>query len=96
MLYNDKQASTDSEKAQLFNNYFYSLFSPSGQPINDFDTTLSSDTLQDIVLSQPDVSDILTSLDTSKASGIDNISPNTVLHLYYKLHMSFVLHKFAE
>jgi len=27
MFYHDKQASTDSEKAQLFNGYFYSAFS---------------------------------------------------------------------
>ena len=75
MFYNNKQASTDSEKAQLFNDYFYSVFSSSDQPINNFDTTPSSDTLHDIVISHTDVFDILTSLDTSKASGIDNISP---------------------
>ena len=76
MFYNKKKASTDSEKAQLFNDYFYSVFSSSDQPINDFDTTPSSDdSLHNIVMSQSDVFDILTSLDASKASGIDNVSP---------------------
>ena len=78
MFYNDKKASTDSEKAQLFNDYFYSVFSSSDQPINDFDTAPSSDdSLHDIVMFQGDVFDIFTSLVSSKVSGIDNISPKT-------------------
>jgi len=57
MFYNDKQATTDSEKAQLFNHYFYSVYSSSDQLINDYDITTShsSDTLQDIAIFQSDV-----------------------------------------
>ena len=63
MFYNNKKASTDSEKAQLFNDYFYSVFSSSNQPINYFKTTPSSDDLlHDIVMSQ---SDVLISLNPS-------------------------------
>jgi len=78
MFYHDKQASTDSKKAQLFNDYFYSVFSSSNQMINDFDSIPNpgsrAGTLHDIEISHSDVFDILTSLDESKASGIDNIS----------------------
>jgi len=52
---NDKQTSTDLKKAQLFNDYFYSVFSSSDQPLNNLDTISGSDALQDIVISQSGV-----------------------------------------
>ena len=95
MFYNKKKASTDSEKTQLFNDYFYSVFSSSDQPINDFDTTPSSDdSLHDIVMSQSDVFDIFTSLDANKASGIDNISPKIFKHCAAPL-LQVICHLFS-
>ena len=95
MFHNNKQALTDSGKAQLFNDYFYSVFSSSNQPIIDFNTTpVSDDTLNDIVISQTDVYDILTSLDVSKASGIDNISPKIFKHCAAPL-LQVICHLFS-
>ena len=75
IFYNYKQASTDSDKAQLFNEYCYSVYTSSKQQINDCERTASPDTLQDITISESEVFKILTSLDSNKACGIDNISP---------------------
>ena len=77
MSYNDKLASSDSDKAQIFNEYFYSVFSDSNPPIDDIDLEAAptSAILNDIVISESDVYDMLVSLDVNKASGIDNISP---------------------
>ena len=33
MFYNEKQATSDSDKAQLFNEYFYSVYTSGNQPI---------------------------------------------------------------
>jgi len=59
MFYNDKPASTDSDNVQIFNEYFYSVFSCSDPPTTgvDLDTVSTSD---DVVVSEPDVFDMLT------------------------------------
>lgn len=76
MFYNDKQASTNQDKAQLFNDYFYSVFTHSSDSIPDQpDSTPNSDTLHNIEILSSEVFDLLTNLDTNKACGIDNISP---------------------
>ena len=53
-----------------------------------------------VISSQSDVFDILTSLITSKASGIDNISPKIFKYYAAPLlqvnYLSLVLHKFAK
>jgi len=76
MFYNDKPASTDSDKAQIFNEYFYSVFSCSDPPTTAVDLdTASTSVILDDVISEPYMFDMLKSLDSNKASGIDNISP---------------------
>jgi len=42
MFYNDKPASTDSEKAQIFNEYFYSVFSCSDPLTTDVNLDTAS------------------------------------------------------
>ena len=75
MCYNDEFAVNDSEKAQLFNKYFYSVFTtPDNIPIKE-PPHPSSQSLHDIHFTQCDVFAILTSLDINKASGSDNFSP---------------------
>jgi len=77
MCYNDESASTDSHKAQIFNNYFHSVFSVSTGTSSVPEAPLIDHipAIQDIHFSDSDVLYLLTSLDTSKACGIDNLSP---------------------
>ena len=74
IFYNDKQASTDSDKAQLFNKYFYSVYTSSKQQINDCERTANPDMLQDITISEYEVFKIFTSVSSSKACGISTQS----------------------
>ena len=73
MFHNNQQACNDQEKAQLFNNYFYSVFS--SDIITPVSESVSTSTLQDIEITESEVLTILSSLDGNKAPGIDNISP---------------------
>ena len=76
--YKGKVAKTPSDKAELFNSYFSSVFQPS-RPNQHQTSTFSSsqlrtDTqLREIELSEHDVANCLKNLDPSKASGPDGI-----------------------
>ena len=76
--YKGKLAKTPSDKAELFNSYFSSVFQPS-RPNQHQTSTFSSsqlrtDTqLREIELSEHDVANCLKNLDPSKASGPDGI-----------------------
>ncbi|XP_072028470.1 uncharacterized protein [Amphiura filiformis] len=69
-------ASEASDKAQLFNSYFYSVFS---KPRDDNELPdipmFQHQLLGSIQIEESDVLEILCSLDTSKAAGPDGISP---------------------
>ena len=73
--YNDDHAFTDPDKAQLFNKYFYSVFTTSSSIYINELVQPSSSSLHEIQFTESDVLAILTTLDVSKASGIDNFSP---------------------
>ena len=77
--FNSSTASTDHDKANLFNLYFHSVFhNPSCLPnIDELPDIAGS--LQAIVISVFDVYEALISLDIDKSSGINNIGPR-VLH----------------
>ena len=69
MYYIDKSASTDLEKAQLFNDYFCSVFSsPSDLPssVSDPQSRCINFQVQDILLSDSDILYELSSLDDTK------------------------------
>jgi len=97
MYYSDVSATSDLDKVQLFNNYFYSVFSAfTSTPQSVLHTQSSDHTLHidDIQFSESDVLDLLTSLDTSNACGIDSLSPKLfkfyaipllqiICHLFY-------------
>jgi len=70
MFYNDKPASTDLDKAQIFNEYFYSVFTCSNPSTTevDLDTAPTSGILNDVVISEPEVLDMLTSLDSVEST----------------------------
>jgi len=77
MTYNSNCVSSHSDKAEIFNNYLYSVFSANTDDslAIDIDYQPDSPTLDEIHFSNSDVLDLLTTLDDSKACGIDNYSP---------------------
>ena len=95
--FGNSSASSDLHKASLFNEFFHTTFTPSSRPPNL--PTLSdppqSSTLSDIIFSPTEVYEALTTLDPSKAKGIDGISPVTLsrcaLALYEPIHHLFSL-----
>ena len=84
MYLDDTQAHTSSDRTQLFNQYFHSVYVfthssfklPLPADLPAVETVLST-----INISSLDVFQALCNLDPSKASGIDSISP--VLLKYY-------------
>ena len=96
MFIDTLEATSDQDKASLFNEYFYSVFTPSS-----FDTSLMGDisasatAITNIVISDTDVYSVLASLDPSKSSGIDGIGPKVLkysaLALYIPFHHLFSL-----
>jgi len=86
MHFNDISATSDLDKAQLFNDYFHSVFSTStGTPLNVLKIQSSDHMLHinDVQFSDTDFLDLLTSLDTSKACGIDSLSPRVNFVLFH-------------
>ena len=91
MSYNNQQACNDQKKAQLFNNYLYSVFSTDSiTPVSKPPMSISTGTLHDIEIKESEVLTILSYLDSNKVPGIDNISPRhctlpllkTICHLF--------------
>ncbi|XP_065895943.1 uncharacterized protein [Dysidea avara] len=71
VFFDDSSATHDIDKATLFNRYFYSVFSQS--LFEDMPSTNS--TIDSINITEDEVHTALLSLDSSKATGIDGISP---------------------
>ena len=73
MSYGDRRAINNIDKANLFNNYFYSVFL---HDQHNYRCPSNKDCcLHDIKISIQEVFDILSTLDVTKAAGIDGISP---------------------
>ena len=76
--FDSSTASTDFDKANLFNHYFYSVFhSPSKLPDIDELPTIS-DSLHAINITITNVYEALISLNIDKSTGIDDISPRVL------------------
>ena len=88
-------ASSDYEKATLFNQYFYSVFTRSSFQLPVLMPSPPSPSICEVSFSELDVFRILQSLDPSKAMGCDNISPRLLKHcalaLYLPLYHLFTL-----
>ena len=72
MFHDSSPVTCDNEKANIFNNYFYSIFTKTMHntvSINNHPTVLSN-----IIITEEDVYDAFINLDTSKAMGPDGIS----------------------
>ena len=76
LVNNDVEVSDDFEKAELFNNYFNFISSvdDSNAQLPPEDTTAEHN-LSDIFITDDDVKDVLSLLNTSKATGPDLINP---------------------
>ena len=78
--YNGIEATTPAEKADLFNYYFSSVFTPPSLVVNNDISALSHQhrsvmQMPDMSLSINEVANCLATLDTSKACDPDNIPP---------------------
>jgi len=77
VLVNDcVKAVSDVEKAQLFNEYFYSVFTDFTMLLPNLEEIpIPSSTISEVSFSLEDIFNELRSLQTSKAVGPDNIGP---------------------
>ena len=76
MYYNDKCCSDNFGNAQMFNSYFYSIFTRETSSCSrDPDHSQSVYNLHTIEINPSEVFEALISLDPNKAMGIDKISP---------------------
>ena len=67
-------ASSNKAKAELFNSFFFSVFTTGASRMsNPYDSVSSTPSMSSISFTSADVYDILASLDPSKAMGVDNI-----------------------
>ena len=88
-------AYSDFHKASLFNEFFHTTFTSSYRPLNQPTVSVppNVNTLSDVVISPIEVYEALTTLDPTKAKGIDSISPITLsrcaLALYEPIHYLF-------
>ena len=80
-IHSSFSAVTDSEKASLFNKYFYSVFTKNSfqlPPVSELKRPQTY--MGEVTITEVDVFQALKALDVSKAMGCDNISPR---HLPY-------------
>ena len=82
----DSSATLDTDKATLFNRYFYSVFSQNVYSLPAFDDMSPTNSIIDsISITEDEVFNTLTSLDSTKATGIDEISPAVLKHCAFPL-----------
>ena len=80
-------ASSDLGKASLFNDYFYSVFTRTTFQLPSLASLTAPDsTLSDITISPSEVFESLTSLDPTKAMGIDSIGPRLLRECAHVLY----------
>ena len=73
-------ANSDITRANLFNQYFYSVFTPSSTvPVPTIATSYISE-INTLVFNEDEVYSALSQLDPNKATGIDKISPRVLKH----------------
>ena len=72
-------ASSDVDKANLFNQYFHSVFTRSNYSLPSLQDPSADDVfINEITISESDVYEALATLDPNKAMGIDGIGPNVL------------------
>ena len=78
MHFESSSANTDDKKANLFNQYFHSIFHDSISLPNIDDLPFVRDSLNSLTITVPDVYEALISLDVEKSPGMDKISPRVL------------------
>lgn len=73
--HDDSVVQSDTDKAQLLNSFFYSVFNPPAQRDVSFDAPFVTNEMPPITLQVEGIRKLLNELDVSKATGPDNISP---------------------
>lgn len=91
VFFNNSYATSDTEKAELFNSFFHSVFTGSSFSLPSMSSLqLPPSCICTISLSASEVFDALSSLDPTKSSGCDGIGPKLIKHcalaLYVPLH----------
>ena len=94
MFLKSVSAVTDIDKANLFNRYFFSIYSSNSSSLpNVSSIPCPSTTISDIDFSPLDVYNALASLDPTKAMGIDGVGPRVLRFcacaLYLPIHHLF-------
>ena len=88
------QASSDRDRAALFNSFFHSVFTVSHFTLPSSDNlSIPPSIISDLQIDQLQVLEALSSLDSTKSSGIDGIGPKLLKHcalaLYGPIHHLF-------
>jgi len=95
LKYNQLTVNTDLDKANVFNKYFFSVYTDNSSCSLDLSHPQPPSQLADISITHDEVFQVLCSLNTNKASGSDNIGPtllkNCASSLTYPLHHLFSL-----
>jgi len=79
MFHNSYQASSDQEKAQLFNTYFHSVSSTNNTTaVSVLPSYTGTHTLHNVEVNESEVLTILYSLDINKAAGINGSGPKVL------------------
>ena len=78
MCYGTQTATDDSEKAKLFNKYFFSVFLKDQNSRFTCPPSNIAHSLHDIEISTTEVYEIFSTLDVTKSPGIDGISPKVL------------------
>ena len=88
-------ASSNSDKANLFNHYFHSVFTNTSSLPSINDLPDLSYTINSVEFTEMEVYDVLISLDSNKESGIDDISPRILQScaevLFRPFHHLFII-----
>ena len=95
LFHNSCSVSTDSSKAHVFNDYFHSVFRHDSCQYPSSSVSSPTNSLSENIISDVDVYDTLVALDTTKATGPDEIPPivlsTCASALYKPLHHLFCL-----
>ena len=88
--FNSVFGTADSDKASLFNSYFHSIFTHSCFELPPLDTlSTPASTICDFTITSSEVFEALTSLDPTKATGIDGIGPRLLKECAHTLYTPF-------
>ena len=97
MCFNDISDSSDKGIAQLFNNYFFSVYTENC-PLDfsvDALSNINNDCINDVYFTPYDIFNILSSLDLNKAMGFDRLSPKVFRYCAPALYLP-IYHLFSQ